>query len=239
MSPTAQLQAFAQSVYLVIKNRYFDDITSTDGQDFINMVIDWTNQFLDELEAETTLDGQPVNWRWVRQNNYELGTATEGAASIPMPTAVNNLLTDEGRYVQILQGSSVISNWAVVSPNQISSKTDRITEDMCSVVGSTLVFSRAFRDTESNGTIVGDITTFIPRLSATNVKALSTVKPKQLLVLGVAKNASLPDIVQGGLSPSFVQKYNDLLQGAIIRDGATSLSSDMQRDDLGYIRGVY
>lgn len=244
MSPTAQIQAFAQSVYLVIKNRYFDDITGADGIVFVQQVVDWANQFLDELEMETNPDGTPIDWLWNRQLGYTLGSATEGAASITAPTAILSLIAAEHRYVQVLQGSTVISNWAVVSPNQISSQSDRITEDMVTFVGGKLAFSRAFRDTENGGTIIGDVTLPVPRLAvnaqgeAINVKAFSVVKPKQLMILGVAKNATLPDIVQGGLSPSYAQKYGDLLAGAIARNAATGYSDLVTRDDLGYIGGI-
>lgn len=244
MSPTAQLQAFAQSVYLVIKNRYFDDITGADGIIFMQQVVDWANQFLDELETEVNPDGSPIDWLWNRQLAFTLGTAVEGASSVIAPSTIFNLIAEENRYVQILQGSTVISNWAVVAPEQISSQTDRIVEDMATFVGGRIVFSRAFRDTEAGGTVVGDVTLPIPRLAisatglAVNVKAFSIVKPKQLMVLGVAKNATLPDIVQGGLSPSYAQKYNDLLTGAIARNATSGLADLVTRDDLGYIGGV-
>lgn len=238
MSPTKQLEAFAQSVYLTIKNRYFDDITGDDGQVFISQIIDWTNMFLDELEYEMAPDGKVVDWWFSRQSAFELGTASTGAASIDIPNTVDRLLTDEQRYVQILQDGTSVSNWAVVNPSDISSKTDRITEDMCCVVGTSIVFSRAFRDTEDSGTIVGDVSIILPRLSATNVKLFNIVKPKQLLILGVAKNATLPDIVQGGLSPSYVQKFNDLLQGAIARSIASSISAKVARDDYSGVGGI-
>lgn len=247
MSPTAQFQAFAQSVYLVIKNRYFDDLTSDDGIVFMQQVADWTNQFLDELEAETNPDGEPINWTWVRSNSFTLGTAATGDASIPTPTAIQNLIAAPGRYVQILQDGTPVSHWAVVNPDDISSLTDRVTEDMCAIVGSNIVFSRAFKATENNGTIIGDVVLPIPRvvlnastgtLVVTNAKVLTTVKPKQLLVLGVAKNATLPDIVQGGLSPSYTQKFNDLLLGAVARNTTSSSTGFAGRDDLSFIGGV-
>ena len=245
MSPQAQLNAFVQSVYLVIKNRYFDDLTSTDGIVFLNQVADWTNMFLDELETEVDTSGQPIDWLWNRQLGYTLGTATTGGASVAAPSEIFNLIAAPDRYVQVLQGSIVISNWAVVNPSQISSQTDRITEDMVTMVGGVLAFSRVFRDTENNGTIIGDVTLPIPRLSVSpttgapiNIKALSIVKPLTLLKLGVAKNATLPDIVQGGLSPSYAQKYGDLLTGAIARNATSGRADLVTRDDLSFIGGV-
>lgn len=240
MAAIDDIRTFAQSVYLRVKNRYFDDIEGSDGDVFVNQIIDFTNGFIDELENEQDASGIPVNWDWVYEPGFELGTATEGDASISFPSDdVNNLIAGEERYVQILQDGVVISNWAVVQPGQISSKADRVTQDMCARVGDTLTFSRAFKDTEDNGTIIGDVTLPLPRLTLTNADILTTVKPQELLVLGVAKNNTLPDIVRGGLSPSYVQKFNDLLTGALARNTVSSISDTAQRDDLSGVGGVY
>jgi len=238
MSPTSQIEALAQSVYLTIKNRYYDDLSGEDGQNYVAQVIDHAGMYVDELENVVDTDGQLVDWWFNRSTEYALGTATEGGASITIPSAVDRLITDEMRYVQIQQDGIVISNWAVVAPRDITNRDDRITEDMCAVVGTSLVFSRAFRDTEASGSIVGDVVLKIPRLSTVNAKLLTQVRPKQLLILGIAKNITLPDIVQGKLSPSFVQKYNDLLAGAIARSKASSVAAQAVRDDFSYIRGV-
>ena len=238
MSPTAQLQAFAQSIYLAKKGRYFDDISGTDGQEYVNQVIDWTNMFVDELEDTLDPSGEIVDWWFARENGYELGTATQGEAIIDLPSEINRLITDELRYVQITQDGTVVSNWAVVQPGDITNNTNRITEDMCAVVGESLVFSRVFRDTEEAGTIIGDVSLSLPRLTSTNVKLLTLVKPKLLLKLGVVKNSILPDIVQGGLTPSFSQKYDTLLAGAITRSMATSTARKATRDNYSGIGGV-
>lgn len=239
MSPQAQLTAFAQSVYLRIKNRQFDNISGIDGQTYITNVIDFTNGYIDELENEIDSEGNPINWRWLEQLGATLGTATTGAASMAFPTTYLNLISDENRYVQILQDGTAVSNWLVVAPGDISNKMYRYTEDMVTLTGSgILTFSRQFRDTENGGLVVGDVTTSFPRLSQTNVKVLSIIKPRELLVLGVAKNASLPDIVKGALSPSYVQKYNDLLSNVILRNGTSSVSRTLQRENNNYISGV-
>lgn len=239
MSPEKQLENYAQSIYLVIKNRYFDDIDQEDGQRYIDQVIDWTNMYLDELRTTTNPStGELVDWWFNRQTEQTLGTATTGTASITLNSRIERLITDEQRYVQIKQDGTTVSNWAVVHPKDITSRSNRITEDMCAMVGNGIVFSRAFRDTEQGGVIVGDVVSELPELSRTNVKLLSQVKPQLLLKLGVAKNATLPDIVQGKLSPSYVQKYQDLLTGAIARSMATSQPATAERDSFGYVRGV-
>lgn len=247
MSPLALFTAFTQSVYLVIKGRYFDDIDSEDGALLMQQTADWCNMYLDELETEINPDGQPLDWKWSRQEDFALGTAAEGSASITTPTTINYLLVGENRYVQITVGDAVVSNWAVVAPEQITNKSDRVTEDMCSQIGSSIVFSRQFRDYEDGGAITGDVSAPLPRVSLTvsgavvtvlNAKVLTLVKPKALLQLGVAKNASLPDIVQGGLSPSYTQKYGDLLQNAIARNEAGAVATEAVRDNYSHIGGV-
>lgn len=249
-SPAEDLKKFAQSVYLVIKNRYYDDIEGEDGQIFTQQVCDWLNMYADELENTVGLDGQLIDWWFNREDGAELGIVTAGDNSIAIPSGVDHLITDELRYVQILQDASVIANFAVVHPKDITNRTDRVTEDMCAVVGTSIVFSRQFKDTEANGTIVGDVSNSIPRVAytldtdgftvkPTNVKMLSVVRPKLLLQYGVAKNATLPDIVQGGLSPSYAQKYDTLLAGAVARSTATSQSAQAARQNYGSVRGVY
>ena len=239
MSPRAQITAFAQSVYLVIKNRYFDDIEGEDGVIYVNQIIDWANQMADELETLIDPMGEPVNWTWLREMAAELGTIDETTTTVELPRGVQSLIADEQRYVQIQQDGTPVSHWAVVSPEQLSNFRRHSDENYVTNVGGNLNFSRPFREEELGGTIVGDVINSIPRLSLTNARMLTTVTPKQLLILGVAKNATLPDIVQGGLSPSYVQKYNDLLQSAILRNQASSRSNSIERDRLSYIGGVY
>lgn len=239
MSPTAQIEEFAQQVYLVIKNREFDDIAGEDGQTYIRNIIRFTNMFLGELETTLDSNDQIVDWWFARENGYELGTVSEGDSSLALSNKVDRLITDEERYLQIKQGDSIVSSWSVVNASELSNNPGYHTEDMCAVVGNYIVFSRPFNDTENGGTVVGDVILSLPRLSTTNVKIFSMVSPMELLTLGVAKNSSLPDIVQGVLSPSFTQKYNDLLKGAIARSEATSRAKKTVREQLSYIRGAY
>lgn len=256
-SPTAQLQAFAQSVYLMIKDRYYDDLTSADGQSFLLQVVDWVNMFIDELEYEINADGDPIDWIWVRQPNANLGTAayTDGLTngSIPFDTTnFNNLLSGGDRFVQILDPvtpSNVLANFTVVAPDELSNDGQRNTFDMCTLVNGNILFSRPFQKSENGGTIVGDVTTFLPRVAtsvnattgqivATDASIFSLVRPLTLLKLGTVKNAILPDIVKGGLNPSYTQKYNDLLTNAINRSTASSLSPTTDYSDYSGIRGV-
>jgi hypothetical protein len=241
MSTTTDLQAFTNKVYLVIKGRYFDDLTSDDGINLINQTIDWANMFIDELETETDAAGQPVDWNFARSTSENLGKARLGKSTVDFDSSFNNLIAESGRYVQVTVGGQVVSNFSVVAPAQITNRADRATNDMVSLVGNTLIFSRPFRDFENGGTITGDVTVPIPRISLTDVSVLNgdnAITPQQLLILGTAKNASLPDIVQGGLSPSYAQRYNDLLDNAKARNSTSSHPDIITRDDLSYISGV-
>lgn len=239
MTPQIQIQNLAQSVYLRIKNRMYDDIASADGQAFVANIIDFANGYLDELEQTLTPTGDPLYWKSMMQIGYTLGTATVGTASITLPSTINELVVEEERYVQVQQGGITVSNWLVVSPEEITNQNSRVTEDMCTVTGTTLNFSRLFKDTENNGTIIGDVTLPFPRFSLTNAKSLTIIKPRELIVLGVAKNSALPDIVKGTLTPSFVQKYQDLLSGAVTRNEYGGRASSAVTEDYGYIRGIF
>lgn len=233
----------------MVKGRDFDDIAGDDGQVFLSQMARWANMFVDELESETTPDGKPVDWWFSRSSGYALGTVPTSGQSVDLPTAVNRLTTDEERYVQITDASGVVqSNWLVVHPKDISSKSERNKQDMVAVVGSSMQFSRAFTTAEAAGAITGDVILALPRvlystgptgtILATNVKLFTTVQPLLLLKLGVAKNVSLPDIVQGKLSPSYAQKFKDLLDGAIARSEATAIAQVTARDSFGGVRGV-
>jgi hypothetical protein len=250
-SPTAQLQAFAQSVYKLIKNRYYDDLNSSDGQVFLGQIADWLNEYIDELEYEVNSDGEPIDWIWVRKPGVALGTATTGANSITWDsTSYNNLICGTDRFVQVLDASgSVKSQFTVVAPADMSNDNSRNADNFCTLVNGNIMFSRPFTDAENNCTIVGDVTAYLPRVTttisattklivATNVDIFKTVKPLTLLKLGTTKNAILPDIVQGGLNPAYTQKYNDLLTNAINRSEASSVSPTADYTEFGAVRGV-
>lgn len=240
MAYSKTITQFAQQVYLTIKNRYYDDIESDDGQIYISQVIDWTNLFLGELENTVDLSGNPVYWKWLRQQGYDLGTVQEGDTDILIDPEVMHVIPYFDRKAEIRgTDGKVLSRWDLVTPDQISEMSWRYhySDQVCQV-GDTLLFNRPIKDIENDGNIFIDVVTYFPKISGSNTEVLTIVKPKQLLVLGVAKNSTLPDIVQGGLSPSYVQKYTDLLQNAISINNASSISDHQDRSDFSYISGV-
>lgn len=243
MTPEETLQKFVQDLYLTQFSRRIDDITDSDGQEEIAKAVVWVNTVLDELEAETDNDGQPIDWQWVRENDANLGTISSANQIFDLDEDINRLVVAEYRPLIIKQGDSTVSYWDVVDPNQLA-RVDNITSNQrVSVVNNQILFSRPLNDTEIGGTVVADIINHIPQVSNeegnVNVEALEIVKPRQLLLLGAAKNATLPDIVQGGLSPSFTQKYADLLTKVIAKNQASAVADNAVRDDYSHIGGIY
>lgn len=232
MADIDRVKAFSQSVYLVKNNRYFDNIDSTAGTNYIDQVVDWTNQFLDELERE-------ADWNYVRDNDYDFGTVTTTAPEVELPEEIRKLVVEHERPLTIRQDGVVVSSWEVVNPNMLVNPSAFTGRDRVAIVKRSIVFSRPLNDTELGGNVIADAIEFIPRLTTSDAGVLDIVDPAQLLVLGVAKNSTLPDIVKGGTSPSFAQKYADLLEFAKMENNATATAADIVRDNYGYIGGIY
>lgn len=234
MTDEERLQEFVQQVYLTIWNRRIDDITDADGVEEVAKVIIWANLFLDELESE-------ADWNQVRENEKNLGVAVEGANTLDLfDEDILRLVVDENRPLLIKQDSSIISLWDVVDPNQLTNRNIYSERDeRVTLINQQLVFSRPFNEMEAGGTIYADIVNKIPRLASDNVELFDLPFPRQLLVLGTAKNNTLPDIVKGGLSPSYVQKYGDELEKAKIYNDKSSIANQIVGEDYSGITGVY
>lgn len=228
----------AQSVHLAVKNRYYDDIGSSDGQTYLDQVSDWVNQWLDEIETITDRAGNVVQWKFARSNNYNLGSVALDDTIITVPAGVETIVSVPTRYALIMLSGEIVSKWEVVDIDQIRNVGRQ--DNRVALVGEELFFSRAINEHEDTGEVFADVTLSLPRIDEPNneFSVLGMIKPKQLMVLGVAKNSSLPDLVRGGLSPSFLQRYQDLLQSAIQKNQYTSVSDEMGRDNMSYIRGV-
>lgn len=243
MTDEQKLQKFTQSVYLTRFGNFVDDITDDDGVTEIRKTIEWTNQFLDELENELDEEGVPMNWLFMRENDKEIGEIEGAGQTFDLPAGVLRLVYSDKRQLMIVQDGSVVSYWDVIAPNQVSRQAQRQSRDSVTVVNGKIIFSRALRETEIGGTAVADVINSLPRLAGVddevNVEVLDLVQPKQLLILGVGKNATLPDIVQGGLSPSFTQKYADLLASAKAVNNVSADVDEMTRDDVSDIGGIY
>lgn len=232
MTVTEELEALSQSIYLVMYNRY-NDVEGQELTDFIDKTIDWVNQFTSELELE-------ADWNYLRTNENLIGTITDiTTQSYALPDEVRTVIISPYRSVTISLGGAIISTFTMVSPNNIADPTNPETLDRATVINRNLILSRPLTSTELGGEIRCDTIDFMPQLTTADTELLALVQPKQLVILGVAKNSTLPDIVQGGISPSIAQKYNDLLKKAVMQNNETATTSDAPREDLSFIRGVY
>lgn len=242
MTPQQLLDQFVQDVYLTRYGNFLDSLTDTDGLDEVKKCYRWTNMWLDELERESDNDGRPVQWRFARNLNVDLGTIAAANTPISLPAGTRRLLVDENRPVTIQQAGTDVSHFDVVDPSQITKRADGNTDDRVTFTKTLLVFSRPFKTYEIGGHVIGDTMITLPRLDSadpTTSATLLSLVPYELLVLGASKNAVLPDIVQGGLTPSFVQKYNDLLDQIKLENGDSSVADDLVGEDVSYIGGVF
>jgi len=242
MTPQQKLDQFVQDVYLTRYNRFIDDLASTDGATEVRKTYRWTNMFLDELERETDNDGRAMQWNFARNHNVDLGLISTANQVFTLPAAAYKLVIDANRPLTITQAGTQVNSFQVVDAGQITKRTDIATEDRVTVPKRTLVFSRPFKDYEIGGHVVADTIDKFPRLDAADPvtsASLLDIIPYELLVLGVAKNATLPDIVQGGLSPSFAQKYAALLDQVKLENGDSSSADDQVSEDLSYIGGIF
>jgi len=241
----AQLQEFTQQVYLTIYNRRIDNITDADGLEEVQKVLIYCNLFLDELEQETDPSGFPINWKYLRENDKEIGTIAGVSDTFDLPTGALRLVAVPHRPLHIDQDGTPVSLWDVVDPNFITTRLDYMTgSKRVTYVNQKIVFSRRLEDTEIGGTVNADIVNSFTRLvydttGGHNTDLFDLPIPRQLLVLGTAKNASLPDIVQGGLSPSYAQKYAALLEGHKMANMESSGPEEADRDDYSDIGGTW
>ena len=244
MTDQEKLEQFVKDVYLVRFNRVID-LTTTGGQTEIEKTLSFCRMFLQEIQSEKNPDGTTINWHWQRTNDRDLGTiATPGQIfTLPdSPVKVRRLVVDEDRPLVLMYDGSIISKFDTVEANQITRRRDNpSTDDRVATVKRSLVFSRQFKDFEIGASVVCDtIDELTPMTSGVspNVEILDIV-PYQLLVLGTAKNSVRPDIVQGGLAPSFIEQYADELDKAIAENNATTAADEVVRDDYSGIGGIY
>jgi len=234
MTTQERLEEYAQKVYLVRYGRYIDDITDEDGLIDIRKTIDWTNMFGEELERE-------ADWNYLTRLEVELGTIADANTKVSLPDEARKLVVAEYRPLVIKQDGAVVSQWEVVDPKNLTVHNRYSTTDQRVTWASDgeIIFSRPLTEGEIGGTVYADVVDKLPILTSTDLTLLDLVQPQILLILGAAKNATLPDIVQGGLSPSFTQKYAEELSKAKAENNARAASTPVYTDDYSGITGVY
>lgn len=229
---------FVKDVYLVRFNRPID-LTTTGGQIEIVKTLSFARMFLEEIQSEKNPDGSPINWSWARTNDQTLGTIASVSQVFTLPTDVRRLVVDEDRPLVLMYDGTIITKFDVVEPNQITRRRiDPVITERVATVRRSLVFSRQFKDYEIGATVMADVIEKLTPLSVDDVSVLDQV-PYQLLVLGTAKNSVRPDIVQGGLAPSFIEQYADELDKAIAENNATTSGDSAVYDDFSDIGGVF
>lgn len=231
MTNDERLLELAQQIYRA-RNGQKKTILSGEETDFIDDAIDWVNQFIPELDLE-------AYWNWVRTNDDIVGTVVAEQKIYSLGDNIRTLVINPQRDLSIRHDGNVISTFKMVNANQLNDPSDYDVRDRATVIGRKLVLSRAPTEQEAAGDIVADSVAYLPKLSHDDVTLLDTVDPIQLVVLGVLKNEVLPDIVQGGLTPSFTQKYGDLLQKCIAENNLSAAADEADRENLSFVGGVW
>lgn len=227
---TDEITELAQSIYVARKNRK-NNVSGTRLTTFLETTIIQVNQFLSELDKE-------AYWNWVTTLDYTLATATS-ATAYPLPAIYRTIVKDEDRPLYIVKDGMIVSTWNVVAPKQLNNASVSDNPNRVALVARNVKFSRPFTDAELGGEIKVDVVEYLPKISFDNIDVLSLVDPVDLIVLGTAKNIVLPDVVQGGLTPSYTQKYSDLLNGAKMENEMTSTASTAIAENLSGVRGVW
>jgi hypothetical protein len=242
MSNDDRIAALAQDIYLARHNQK-NSVTGQDLTDFLDATISWVNQIIPEIQKAKDPVGQAVDWNFVRTNDTVIGSVTSGTTiSYPIDPTIRKLVINPHRDVTIRQDGTVISSFKLVNANQVIDPTDADTRDRATFLKHKLIFSRPMNVTELGGEIVADTVSWIPQLSHTDVSLLDILDDdpdiRQLFVLGVLKNQMLPDIVQGGLTPSYSQKFADYLAECIADNNLSADADDTDRESFGWVTGV-
>lgn len=243
MDNDTRITAFAQDIYLGRHNQK-NDVTGTDLTDFLDQTISWVNQLIPEIEKAKDPTDKLVDWNFVRTNDDpSIGSVTNGTTiSYALPSGIRKLVINPHRDVTIRQDSTIISSFKLVNPNQIYDPNDHDIRSRATVLKRKIIFSRPLVATEVGGTITADTIAFIPQLSHTDVSLLDVLDDnpaiRQLFVYGVLKNQILPDIVQGGLTPSFSKRFDDFLADCISENNASSTADDVDRENFGWVTGI-
>lgn len=227
---TDEITELAQSIYVARKNRK-NNVSGTRLTTFLETTIIQVNQYLAELDKE-------AYWNWVTTLDHTLANATS-ATSYPLAAEYRTIVKDEDRPLYIVKNGVIVSVWDVVAPKQLNNAAATDNPNRVALVARNVKFSRPLTDAEIGGTIKVDVVSYLPKISFDNIDVLSLVDPVELIVLGVAKNQVLPDVVQGGLTPSYTQKYADLLNGAKLENDMTSTASTATAENLSGVRGVW
>lgn len=224
------MEKLAQSVYRIVNgsNNAATDAASTS---FINLYRGWANDFISELELET-------DWNWWRVQDNSFGPASN-TTPITIPADFRKLVVNIDRPFYLQQDGTTISTFLVVDPNNVNNPAGVDKEDRVTFVNGKFVFSRPFRDEELGATIFGDYMQNAEEITSADETVISKIKPYKLLTLGMAKDVSLPDLVQGGISPNIEQRYLKVLGEAISQNAQSVATGTAPYENYSSLGGIY
>lgn len=238
MTNEERIAALAQEIYLNRHNQT-NNATGTQLTAFLNQTITWVNQFIPELEKK-------ADWNFMRTQNDIIGTVSDAdTISYELPSTVRKLVVSPYRDLTIQQDSTTVAHFKVVSPNQSYDPSDtdfqypRVTQ-----IKHQIIFSRPLTTAEVDGTIVADTIGKIPKLSLTDVSLLDILDDENyedirlLFIMGVVKNQILPDIVQGGLTPTYAQKFDRYLADCVRENNESAEADNQDHESFGWVSGV-
>ena len=236
MTNDERIEELAQDIYLNRHNQK-NDVTGDDLTDFLDQTIGWVNQFIPEIEKKT-------DWNFVRTQDAALGVIADASiVSYPLPEGVRKLVINYQRDLTIRFDGTIVASFKLVNANQQFNPADMYDHRYrATVLKKQVIFGRPLKEVEVGGTIVADTISVIPRLSHADVSLLDILDAnediRQLFVMGIVKNQILPDIVQGGLTPSYSQKFDRYLAECIAENNASADSDDVDRENLSWVGGV-
>lgn len=231
MTNDERIEDLAQQIYLV-RHNIRNDVTGDELTEFKTNTVTQVNQYLAELDKETY-------WNWVRTNDYSLGTVTANTTSFDLADETRTVVRNPDRPLYFLKAGQIISTWDIVSPNMLTNAASSDNPNRVALIGKTLKLSRAVTAQEVGAVAYCDIVDYLPHLTTLDVSVLDIVDPVELIILGVAKNQVLPDIVQGGLTPSYTIKYADLLDGTKAENDGSAIAENADGENYAYINGVW
>lgn len=238
MTNDQRITQLAQDIYLARHNQV-NDVTGDDLTAFLDETISWVNQFIPEIEKK-------ADWNFVRTNDATVGTiVTPSVISYALPDGIRKLVIAPGRDLTIRFDTSTVASFKLVNPNQSYNTNEPYdNRERATVLKRKIIFSRPLKQIEVGGTIVADTIAKIPRLAHDDVALLDILDDeynddiRQMFIYGVLKNQVLPDIVQGGLTPSFSQKFDKYVNDCIAENNASADADDQDRESFAWVGGV-
>lgn len=226
------MEDLAQSVYR-IANGSRNTATGDQLTNFVSLYRDWANDFISELELE-------ADWIWWRKQDHKFGTASnDDGAALTIPDDFRKLVVNVNRPIYLQHDGTTISTFLVVDPNNVSNPSEVVKEDRVTFIDGKFIFSRPFTDEELGADVYGDYMISAPLITDDDESAIGMIKPYKMLTLGIAKDVSLPDLVQGGISPNIEQRYLKVLEEAKRQNALSSAAEDAALDSYGGIGGIY